>query len=196
MIPREHRTPDGRTVLLRHAEEGDAAAVLDYFARVGGETANLSFGAEGPTANEEQERGHIARMRRADNAIFVVGECGGRIVATLTFEGGAKARTRHTGELGISVGRELWGQGVGRALMDELLEWSAASGVVRKLNLRVRTDNARAIRLYERLGFREEGRATRDLLVDGEFHDSLWMGLEIDPPPEGGRASRTEGSSR
>ena len=56
-------------------------------------------------------------------------------------------------------------------------------GVVRKLNLRVRADNARAIALYERLGFAVEGRATRDVLIDGEFHDCLVMGRAVDPAP-------------
>jgi RimJ/RimL family protein N-acetyltransferase len=75
---------------------------------------------------------------------------------------------------------------VARALLEAMLAWAHAGGVVRKVNLRVRADNVRAIALYERLGFVREGRLTRDLLVDGEFHDTLLMGLAIDPAPAEG----------
>ena len=38
---------DGRRVRIRRAEPDDAAAILAYLGRVGGETVNLPFGAEG-----------------------------------------------------------------------------------------------------------------------------------------------------
>jgi RimJ/RimL family protein N-acetyltransferase len=53
--------------------------------------------------------------------------------------------------------------------------------VIRKINLRVRADNAGAIRLYERMGWVHEGRTTRDTLIDGRFNDCLLMGREVDP---------------
>jgi len=52
--------------------------------------------------------------------------------------------------------------------------------VVRKVNLRVRVDNTRAIALYESLGFVTEGRLTRDTAENGEFFDALIMGKAID----------------
>ena len=175
------RTPDGREVRLRPADPDDAPAILAYLTRVGAETANLSFGAEGPPTGEEEERAFLARVRASDNALFVLAECDGEIVGAVSFQGGNRRRTRHVGEFGISVARAFWSAGVGRALLEALLAWAAAGGVVRKINLRVRADNARAIALYERYGFAVEGRTTRDLLLDGEFHDARSMGREIDP---------------
>jgi RimJ/RimL family protein N-acetyltransferase len=83
----------------------------------------------------------------------------------------------------VSVLRAWWGRGIARALLETMLAWAQAGGAVRKINLRVRADNTRAIALYEHLGFAHEGRATRDLWVDDAFHDSLLMGIEIDPAP-------------
>lgn len=182
--PRELRvlsTPDGRRVRLRHAEAPDAAPVLAYLERVGAESPYLSFGAEGPGIAEETERTYIEQAVDADTALFLVAECDGEIVGCLTFRGGARPRTRHAGEFGVSVARAAWGAGVGRALIEELLTWAAAGGVVRKINLRVRADNARAIAVYERLGFAVEGRATRDVWQDGQFYDCLIMGRAVDP---------------
>ena len=53
---------------------------------------------------------------------------------------------------------------------------------VRKLNLSVRADNQRALRLYHSLGFEEEGRTARALRVGGRFFTEVNMGLCLDSP--------------
>ncbi|HYH82887.1 MAG TPA: GNAT family protein [Longimicrobium sp.] len=170
---------------LRLAEPEDAAAILEYFRTLGGQTTFVTFGSEGIPLGEEAEAAFIARTRSRDNAIFLLAVAPEGIVGALTYAGGEKARTRHTGEFGVSVLREWWGRGVGPALLEEMIAWARGGGVVRKINLRVHVDNVRAIRLYERLGFVHEGRTTRDMFMDGRFVDSLMMGLEIDPEPSG-----------
>jgi RimJ/RimL family protein N-acetyltransferase len=170
---------------IRRAEPGDAAAFLAYLRKMGGESQFVTFGPEGIALSEEEEAAYIATTNALDNAIFLLAVADGEIVGGLTFSCGERPRLRHVGEFGVSVLRAWWGRGVARALLDEMLAWARRSGVVRKINLRVRTDNERAIRLYERLGFVHEGLATRDMLIDGRFHDSLLMGLAIDPPGPG-----------
>ena len=172
---------DGRTVLIRRAEPEDAAAILAYLARVGGESINLTFGAEGPGITEEEEREYLTRVAASDNSLAIVAVLGDEIVGSLTFDGGRRPRLRHGGEFGISVLQAYAGQGLGRALLEHLIAWAERGGVVRKINLKVRADNLPAIRLYERMGFVHEGRTTRDTLIDGRFSDCLMMGRDVDP---------------
>jgi RimJ/RimL family protein N-acetyltransferase len=176
---------DGRTVLIRRAEPEDAAAILAYLARVGGESINLTFGAEGPGITEEEEREYLTRVGASDNSLAIVAVVGDEIVGALTFDGGRRQRMRHAGEFGISVLQAYAGQGLGKALLEYMIAWAERSGVVRKINLKVRVDNIAAIRLYERMGWVHEGRTTRDTLIDGEFNDCLLMGREVDPPAGG-----------
>lgn len=166
---------------IRRAEPLDAAGLLAYLRRVGGESPHLTFGAEGIELTEEQEREHIARAGCTYNALFLVATVDGEIVGGLNFSGGVRPRMRHIGEFGVSVARAHWGKGIARRLIEQLLTWATAGGVVRKIDLRVRADNDHAIAPYARLGFAVEGRVTRALLVDGQFHDTLLMGRPIDP---------------
>jgi RimJ/RimL family protein N-acetyltransferase len=46
--------------------------------------------------------------------------------------------------------------------------------------LKTRTDNFKAIKLYKKLGFEEEGMLKRDILINGTFYDTLCMGMMID----------------
>ena len=172
---------DGRRVRIRRAVPDDAAAILAYLSRVGGESINLTFGAEGPGIGEEEEREYLTRVAASDNSLAIVAVVGDEIVGGLTFDGGRRPRLRHVGEFGISVLQAYAGQGLGRALLEYMLAWAERGGVVRKINLKVRVDNVPAIRLYQRMGWVTEGRTTRDTLIDGEFNDCLLMGREVDP---------------
>ena len=172
---------------IRRGEPEDAAAFLAYLRKMGGESQFVTFGPEGLALSEEEEAAYIAKTNARDNALFLLAVADGEIVGGLTFACGERQRLSHTGEFGVSVLRAWWGRGVARALLDEMLAWARRSGVVRKINLRVRPDNERAVRLYERLGFVPEGLVTRDMLIDGTIHDSLLMGLKIDPPRPGSR---------
>jgi RimJ/RimL family protein N-acetyltransferase len=56
----------------------------------------------------------------------------------------------------------------------------AFSRGARKLGLRALSTNAPAIRLYERAGFREEGRLKDEIrLPGGSFADDVWFALPL-----------------
>ncbi|RYF17983.1 MAG: GNAT family N-acetyltransferase [Comamonadaceae bacterium] len=82
----------------------------------------------------------------------------------------------HVGNLGIGLLPEFRGSGNGAALMSAAIDRAWEKGFTR-IELTVRTDNVRAKRLYERLGFLVEGTHRRAFLVAGEYFDSFSMGL-------------------
>ena len=84
--------------------------------------------------------------------------------------------TQHTGALGMGVAREFRGQGVGRKLLQAIIERGWEIGL-KRIELEVFVDNHRAIRLYESLGFQPEGRAACARLIDGRYLDIYRMGL-------------------
>jgi RimJ/RimL family protein N-acetyltransferase len=180
-LERELRLPDGRSVRIRRAVPEDAGPVLEYLRKVGGETRNLTFGAEGPGLTESEERDYLARVGESDNSLAILTLAGDTIAGGLTFDGGRRPWLRHAGEFGISVAQEYAGLGIGRAMIEYMIAWAERGGVIRKINLKVRVDNAGAIRLYERMGWVHEGRTTRDTLIDGQFNDCLLMGRAVDP---------------
>jgi len=108
-----------------------------------------------------------------------VGLIDNRICATLSFEAGIRPRNRHTGEFGVSVLKEYWGLGIATGLITALVEWAESGNIVKKINLRVRTDHERAIALYKKFGFRIEGTIKKELKIDNKFYDHYWMGLEL-----------------
>lgn len=89
---------------------------------------------------------------------------------------------QHTGTLGVAVLDGYRDHGLGARLMLSVVNAAREKGLVR-IALQVRADNTRAIALYERLGFRHEGRLRRHLRIDGIDYDSLLMAHMLDEAP-------------
>ena len=62
-------------------------------------------------------------------------------------------------------------------MIDTLIQWAGETHIITKINLRVRPDNERAIRLYQNKGFKKEGTISREMLLNGSYYDHHWMGL-------------------
>lgn len=169
-----------KNLIIRKAVKEDAAALIEYLYKIGGESDYLTFGEGELNIPLEREEAIIEDSLSSDNALFLVAVIEGKIVGNLNFHGGPRSRTKHTGEFGISVLKEYWGQSIATELLKYMIDWAKSSKLIRKINLRVRSDNIRAFRLYSKLGFKIEGLITRDFLIDGVFYDSITMGLLID----------------
>jgi RimJ/RimL family protein N-acetyltransferase len=179
MEPRDYELKNGRVLLIREATAEDARAILDYIEGVSGESDFLSFGPGEFELTEAEEENVLRRYRDADNQLYILGFIDNGIVAALSFAAGRRPRVRHSGEFGLSVRTQYWGLGIGSLMLDTLIEWARETRIVKKINLRVRTDNQRAIELYERKGFVVEGTIRREVLLGGKYFDHHWMGLEL-----------------
>jgi len=180
MEEKELTVRNGTRLTIREARSSDAAALLEYVEAVSAETDYLTFGPGEFTLSVEEEEAYLEKCQQANNCIYLLAETRGRLIGALSFAGGTRVRTRHAGEFSLSVRKEYWSQEVASALLDVLTEWALEGQIIRKLNLRVRTDNRRAIRLYERKGYVTEGTIRKELCVNGEYYDLLWMGMQLD----------------
>lgn len=168
------------SILIREATSEDAEEMLSYLEKVASETDFLTFGPGEFLLTPDQERNTLDSFSLRDNALYLVAEIDGKIVGSLNFSGGSRPRTAHTGEFGISVLKTYWGQHIGKVLLKTLIAWAHQFHMIRKINLRVREDNDRAIRLYTSTGFIQEGIIRRDVCINGKFYDSIVMGLALD----------------
>jgi RimJ/RimL family protein N-acetyltransferase len=167
---------------LRRAEPKDAEEVLAYLNQVAGESENITFGPGELGLSVEEERAFLRQITESPTSLCIIAEIGGEIAGTLSFNTGKRPRLQHAGEFGMTVLRRYWNLGIGSRMLAYFIDWARHTGMIRKINLRVRVDNLPAIHLYEKYGFVQEGRITREFYLHGQFVDAYIMGLQLDPP--------------
>ncbi|MDI6601788.1 MAG: GNAT family N-acetyltransferase [Thermoanaerobacteraceae bacterium] len=163
-------------ITLREAVPADARGIIEVANAVGREkTYNVSevFGY-----SEADERSLIARLDRSKELILVA-ECEGRIIGFLTlyrYFGGRSPKVQHVGEIGINILDGYRDKGLGYRMMNFAIDWARRRGYT-KLCLSVFSTNERAIYLYKKCGFVEEGRRKAQFKIGDTYVDEIEMGL-------------------
>lgn len=126
-------------------------------------------------------RDRIRALASDPRGLYLVAEREGKVVGHLLLDPLPLAQNAHVVSLNIVVHPGATDAGIGRALLGEAIEWARRNPAVEKIELRVRSGNARALHLYESFGFVAEGRLRRRLkLADRVYLDDIEMGLFVD----------------
>ena len=98
-----------------------------------------------------------------------------KVVGTIMLVPTTNSRRAHAASFGMAVHDAYQGRGVGTALLAALLDLTDRWLGLRRIELTVYADNARAIGLYERHGFVREGLHRDFAFRDGVYIDALAM---------------------
>jgi ribosomal protein S18 acetylase RimI-like enzyme len=179
VVRRIVHTRDGRALLLRPAEAGDAHGLLSALNEVAAEGRFLLRPAWALTPELEQRWLRVA-ANGVDLLIAVVAlendASGqeGEVAGSLSVVRGRPEYIRHTAELSMWVRPAFREAGLGSTMMEYALRWAAASGV-EKITLSVRSSNRRAINLYSKYGFAEEGRRKAFVKTPEGYEDEVLL---------------------
>ena len=170
---------NGKTVQIRAAKATDAEAILTCMNQIVRETKNLAREPEEWRMNVEEEIVFLSRMEDSPHEYMAIALDGENVIATAGIHGKPLQRLQHRVTLGISILKAYHRQGLGRILMNHLLEQAKQMGK-RTVDLEVRADNLGAIALYEEVGFVIEGRKKEGFYVDGSYVDELLMACYLE----------------
>lgn len=164
-------------VLVREAQPGDAAALVELARAVGAEPEGWLI-TDGEWRSASEERRYLRAVRRHPDAAVLVAERPEGIVGRLSVARDPHPASRHVADLGLMVAQDQRRRGVGRALMEAAERWARETGV-RKLELHVFPHNNAAIALYEGLGYVREGMRRRHYRRGSEYLDAVLMAKEL-----------------
>jgi len=166
----------GERIYLRPAERSDLATFVRWLtdAEV---SRHLSFRAPFSEAMEEKWfEGMVERQGKSDYHFVICLINGDRPIGTAGLHG-VDLENGHA-EFGISIGEKSeWNRGYGTDALNAICDFGFGQLRLERIELNVFEDNARAIRSYEKAGFRHEGRLRRAQFGDGQYFDVLRMAL-------------------
>lgn len=116
---------------------------------------------------------------QSPQSIYLVAEYEGQIIGHAFLEPYTLQSLRHIADLNIAVHLGWQNKGIGRQLLEQLIERAKNSPIIEKIQLNVRATNIPAISLYKKMGFQEEGRLKNRVKVKDHYIDDLIMGLDL-----------------
>ena len=159
-------------ITVRPATEADAEA----FAKVFSDRSASNGTLQHPYTSIEVWRARLA-SNVGTRQVILAAIVNGRVVGNAGVHARSdNPREKHVCSLGISIAQVYQGRGVGRALMTACLDFADHWANYSRVTLTVHADNARAIKLYESLGFQHEGRLRDFSFREGGYVDALFMG--------------------
>lgn len=126
-----------------------------------------------PTVRVEETEKVLAGLGLSDHLLAAVVD--GVFAGYAGLHVDSQPRRNHCGSVGILVDVPYQGMGVGRQLLETLLEVADNWVMLTRVELTVFTDNDRAIALYRKLGFVEEGLKRFAVKRAGKYADEYIM---------------------
>lgn len=177
----ESKSIEGKdhTWILRCPIRNDASELSELRMKIDGETENLDREAGEAFLSEADFQELIEEDAQAARSLFLIAEIDDKLIGYARCEGNTLRRFQHKAEFGIGILRDYWGLGVGRTLLETTLSWGDAARI-EKISLNVVETNEKAIQLYKKCGFVEEGLLRKDRIHrDGYFYNTVVMGRFI-----------------
>ncbi len=171
---------NGKKAWLRNGDAPDGNAVFDIFNATHAETDYLLSYPDENSFDPEQEAHFLEEKTKSPNEIEIIAFIDGKIAGMAGIGAvGTKYKVKHRAEFGISILKEYWGLGLGRALTEACIQCARDAGYV-QMELNVVSENKRAMSLYQNLGFAEYGRNPKGFLsrMSG-FQELIYMLLEL-----------------
>ena len=169
-------TKDGRALILRPAIGGDAKAIIDYVNAIDTESTFLAREPGEFEVGVREEQALLTKWYDDPRSLYLVAQVDGQIVgacACIALSG--RKRYLHRASVSLGVRKPFWGLGIGRSLMQSVLNWADGSSL-EQVELEVDETNINARRLYESVGFKEQGRILRERkMTDGTYRDAICM---------------------
>ena len=159
------RRPDKKVdFVIDQMKPGDWEQVRSIYVE-GIATGHTTFETEAPSW-EKWNAGHLQVAR-------LVARKGDKVLGWAALSAVSNRDVyRGVAELSISVGEENRDQGIGRALLDALIEQAESNGIW-TLQAAIFPENIASVNLHLRCGFREVGRREQIAKLNGVWRDTL-----------------------
>ena len=171
---------NGTSYTMRSPAMADAERMLAYLKQTAEET---SFGLSYPEElnfTVQDEEAFIANYAEDAGSLMISVFCADDLIGNASLSCIMdRQKVRHRATFGMAILKNHWGQGIGEAVLIELISFAKRAGY-EWLELEVAASNSAAVQLYRKLGFAVCGERPCSLkLKNGDYLDELLMTLKL-----------------
>lgn len=167
---------DGREVIFRYPQIKDAQIMADYINTLSKEHTFISFQGEEVSLEYEQKRlNKLLHQINEKEAIQLLAFYNSQLIGISDIIMRERAE-KHVGSFGITIAKDFRGAGVGKKLMQTIIDEAIVKlPQLKILVLGVFNDNPIAQNMYMKMGFIEYGSLPQGLMHQGHLDNHIYM---------------------
>lgn len=167
-------------IAIRPARVEDAEGLAALARAIAEDPDGYGPGQPDEMRSPEEQRKLLEEICADERVMLLIAERGGsELVGEVSLRLFSRFRsTSHVRVLGITLAPSVRGRGLGRRMMSAAIDWARDRGV-RRIELSVFSNNARAMALYRKMGFEVEGIRRRVFALGGSDVDDVVMALML-----------------
>lgn len=154
-------------IVIRAAEPNDASALLTLLKQLQTESDFFELDVDVNQISAQSEAQQIELLNASGTNLVLLATSGKQLVGIATVQ----QISDLTGEVGVAVLAAYQEIGLGTMLVDELINWQINYSKLKYLVLEVKKENLSAIRLYHKLGFKNQTETKQTIWMKKEPED-------------------------
>ncbi len=159
---------------IRKLKIEDAEKFIELKKTLDSETDFLLLSSGERTTTVKEQENLINRFNNTNETIVFVIELDMKLIGFIDGSRSSYKKNKHVLYISLGILKKYNGLGYGKYLLNRIEQW-ALENDIHRIELTVRTDNKRAIKLYEKCGFDIEGIKQHSLKIENKYFDEFYM---------------------
>lgn len=147
----------GKQITIRVPKVKDAQAVLNLKRNYIKSTTTLPLTLEEYPNDLEKESCLIKEYEKSDNSIFLIAAFNNELIGNIDLTGSKRSKMCHTAMIGMGINESWRNQGLGKILIECVIDWAKKKSEIEIVWLDVYASNDIGYNLYKKAGFEVSG---------------------------------------
>jgi len=170
-----HQLKNGKQVTIKRIEVKDARRLLDLKRSYIENTTTIPLTIDEYPMDTDREVTIIKDYNKSANSQLLVAEYEGQFIGNIDLTGSKRLRMKHTAMIGMGIHQEWRNQGLGKVLMESIINWAKNESYIEVIWLDVYASNLLGLNLYKNTGFKVSGMIKGFFKHGNEYFDKVQM---------------------
>ncbi len=172
---RTYKLKSGHLVSIRVPNKSEAFDLITLKRDYIKSTTTLPWTLDEYAIDIDKEAALIADYYNSENSILLVAEYNDKLIGNIDITGSTRKKMHHTAMLGMGIKEEWRNEGLGKILIECVLDWAKQHSELKIIWLDVYASNVLGVNLYKKMGFEVSG-VVKDFFLEGHAYiDKIQM---------------------
>lgn len=173
--PKTFISKTGNSIKIRVPEITEAQQLSELKRSYIKNTTTIPINLDEYPIDLKKEAQLIAEYRNSPNSILLVAKINNTLIGNIDLTGSDKSKMFHTGVIGMGIKKEWRNQGLGRCLIESVIDWAKKHSMIELIWLDVYASNELGYHLYKNTGFKVSGIINDFFKDENGYKDKIQM---------------------